>query len=133
MKDKNQVRKILKNALNLRFSIKPISPSPEQIEKKLFIDIIKTMKEIQDRSYFLESEIGITTVGYEDKFYRVIESLFKLYFNKEQLSLIQLYLYELSPDKSWDGMLDLDLKKKGTQTVKFKEPTDVWEVLTLFK
>ena len=133
MKDKNQVRKILKNALNLRFSIKPISPSPEQIEKKLFIDIIKTMKEIQDRSYFLVSEIGITTVGYEDKFYRVIESLFKLHFNKEQLSLIQLYLYELSPDKSWDGMLDLDLKKKGTQTVKFKEPTDVWEVLTLFK
>ena len=133
MKDKNQVRKILKNALNLRFSIKPISPSPEQIEKKLFVEIIKIMKEIQDRSYFLESEIGIATVGYEDKFYRVIESLFRLHFNKEQLSLIQLYLYELSPDKTWDGMLDLDLKEKGTQTVKFKEPIDVWEVITFFK
>ena len=133
MKDKNQVRKVLKNVLNLRFNIKPLTPSQEQIDKKLFIDILKTMKEIQDRSYFLESEIGIATVGYEDKFYRVIESLFKLHFNKEQLSLIQLYLYELSPDKTWDGMLDLDLKEKGTQTVKFKEPTDVWEVLTFFK
>ena len=133
MKDKKQVRKILKNALNLRFNIKPLTPSPEQIEKKLFVEIIKIMKEIQDRSYFLESEIGIATVGYEDKFYRVIESLFRLHFNKEQLSLIQLYLYELSPDKSWDGMLDLDLKEKGTQTVKFKEPKDVWEVLTFFK
>ena len=133
MKDKNKVRKVLKNVLNLKFNIKPLTPSQEQIDKKLFIDILKTMKEIQDRSYFLESEIGIATVGYEDKFYRVIESLFKLHFNKEQLSLIQLYLYELSPDKTWDGMLDLDLKEKGTQTVKFKEPTDVWEVLTFFK
>ena len=133
MKDKNKVRKVLKNVLNLKFNIKPLTPSQEQIDKKLFIDILKTMKEIQDRSYFLESEIGIATVGYEDKFYRVIESLFKLHFNKEQLSLIQLYLYELSPDKTWDGMLDLDLKEKGTQTVKFKEPVDVWEVLTFFK
>ena len=133
MKDKNKVRKVLKNVLNLKFNIKPLTPSQEQIDKKLFIDILKTMKEIQDRSYFLESEIGIATVGYEDKFYRVIESLFKLHFNKEQLSLIQLYFYELSPDKTWDGMLDLDLKEKGTQTVKFKEPTDVWEVLTFFK
>ena len=133
MKDKNKVRKVLKNVLNLKFNIKPLTPSQEQIDKKLFIDILKTMKEIQDRSYFLESEIGIATVGYEDKFYRVIESLFRLHFNKEQLSLIQLYLYELSPDKSWDGMLDLDLKTKGTQTVKFKEPSDVWEVLTFFK
>ena len=133
MKDKNKVRKVLKNVLNLKFNIKPLTPSQEQIDKKLFIDILKTMKEIQDRSYFLESEIGIATVGYEDKFYRVIESLFKLHFNKEQLSLIQLYLYELSPDKTWDGMLDLDLKEKGTQTVRFKEPVDVWEVLTFFK
>ena len=133
MKDKNKVRKVLKNVLNLKFNIKPLTPSQEQIDKKLFIDILKTMKEIQDRSYFLESEIGIATVGYEDKFYRVIESLFRLHFNKEQLSLIQLYLYELSPDKSWDGMLDLDLKEKGTQTVNFKEPSDVWEVLTFFK
>ena len=133
MKDKNKVRKVLKNVLDLRFNIKPLTPSQEQIDKKLFIDILKTMKEIQDRSYFLESEIGIATVGYEDKFYRVIESLFRLHFNKEQLSLIQLYLYELSPDKTWDGMLDLDLKEKGTQTVKFKEPIDVWEVITFFK
>ena len=133
MKDKNKVRKVLKNVLNLKFNIKPLTPSQEQIDKKLFIDILKTMKEIQDRSYFLESEIGIATVGYEDKFYRVIESLFRLHFNKEQLSLIQLYLYELSPDKTWDGMLDLDLKEKGTQTVNFKEPSDVWEVLTFFK
>ena len=133
MKDKNKVRKVLKNVLNLKFNIKPLTPSQEQIDKKLFIDILKTMKEIQDRSYFLESEIGIATVGYEDKFYRVIESLFRLHFNKEQLSLIQLYLYELSPDKTWDGMLDLDLKEKGTQTVKFKEPIDVWEVITFFK
>ena len=77
--------------------------------------------------------MGIDTVGYEDRYFRVIENLFKLHFNAEQLSLIQLYLYELKPDKQWDGTLELQLKEKGPKIVNFKEPADVWQVLTFFK
>ena len=45
-----------------------------------------------------------------------------------------MYLYELNPDKSWDGTIELDLEKgEGPKIVKFKEPKDVWEVINLLK
>tara|TARA_R100001509_G_scaffold129307_1_gene82688 strand:- start:10 stop:417 length:408 start_codon:yes stop_codon:yes gene_type:complete len=134
MKNKKDIHKVLKNSLNLRFNIKALSPSPEQIQKNLFIESLKTMVEIQDRSEFLLSELGMDLIAYEDKYFRVIENLFKMHFNQQQLSLIQMYLYELRPDKTWDGMIELDLQKGAEpKVVKFKEPKHVWEVIKTFK
>jgi|TARA_B110000908_G_C10164716_1_gene407805 hypothetical protein len=134
MRNKKDIHRVLKNSLNLTFSIKALSPSPEQIEKGLFIDALRTMVEIQDRTEFMISELGIDTVAYEDKYFRVIENLFKMNFNQQQLSLIQMYLYELVIDKSWDGMIELDLQKgEEPSLVKFKEPKDVWDTINLLK
>ena len=134
MRNKKDIHRVLKNSLNLTFSIKALSPSPEQIEKGLFIDALRTMVEIQDRTEFMISELGIDTVAYEDKYFRVIENLFKMNFNQQQLSLIQMYLYELVIDKSWDGMIELDLQKgEEPSLVKFKEPKEVWDVINLLK
>ena len=41
--NRKDIHKVLKNSLNLRFEIKAKSPSPEQIEKKLFIEALRTM------------------------------------------------------------------------------------------
>lgn len=134
MRNKKDIHKVLKNSLNLTFSIKALSPSPEQIEKGLFVEALKTMVEIQDRTEFMISELGIDTIAYEDKYFRVIENLFKMHFNQQQLSLIQMYLYELILDKSWDGMIELDLQKgEDPKLVKFKEPKDVWDIINLLK
>lgn len=134
MRNKREIRKVLKNSLNLTFNIKALSPSPEQIQKNLFIDTLKIMIEIQDRSEFLLGELGMDLIAYEDKYFRVIENLFKIHFNQQQLSLIQMYLYELRPDKSWDGMIELDLQTGDEpKVVKFKEPKDVWDVINLLK
>lgn len=134
MKNKKDIQKILRTSLNLRFSIKALSPSPEQVEKNLFVDAMKTMVEIQDRTEFMITELGIDAVGFEDKYFRVIENLFKIHFNHQQLSLIQMYLYELNPDKDWDGTIELDLEKgEGPKIFKFKQPKEVWEVINLLK
>ena len=103
MQNKRAIRKTLKNSLNLRFTLKTLQPTKEQIDKGLFIESIETMIAIQDRTEFMLTELGIDSIAYEDKYYKVIENLFRLCFNKEQLSLIQLYLYELVPDKQWNG------------------------------
>jgi hypothetical protein len=134
MRNKKDIHKVLKNSLNLTFSIKALSPSPEQIEKGLFVEALKTMIEIQDRTEFMMQELGIDTIAYEDKYFRVIENLFKMHFNQQQLSLIQMYLYELVIDKSWYGMIELDLQKgEEPKLVKFKEPKDVWDIINLLK
>lgn len=132
MKNKKDIRKVLKNSLNLKFSIKPKAPTEEQIQKSLFVDSITTLLEIQERTEFMATEFGFDTYAYEDKYYRVIENLFKLHYNPEQLSLIQLYLYELKPDKTWDGMLELEQPGKEAVLRDFSTPKAVWEVINLF-
>ena len=134
MKNKKEIHKVLKNSLNLTFSIRALSPTPEQIEKSLFVEALETMGEIQDRTEFMISELGIDTISYEDKYYRVIENLFKINFNQQQLSLIQMYLYELIIDKEWDGTIELDIKEdEEPKVVPFKKATEVWNVINLFK
>jgi hypothetical protein len=53
----------------------------------------------------------------------------KLHFNKEQLALIQLYLYQLVPDKDWDGTITIQ-KGNKEEVVPFKQPIDVWNVVS---
>lgn len=133
MQNKRAIRKTLKNSLNLRFTLKTLQPTKEQIEKGLFIESIETMIAIQDRTEFMLTELGIDSIAYEDKYYKVIENLFRLCFNKEQLSLIQLYLYELVPDKQWNGQIELERKGKPVEIVDFKSPKQVWDVINLFR
>ena len=68
---------------------------------------------------------------YEDQFFEVIENLMKMSFTKHQLGLIQMYLYTLSPDKTWDGTIVVG-KDKEEKVVNFKTPDDVWKVITQF-
>jgi hypothetical protein len=95
------------------------------------------MREIEDRRDFMEEEIGMDPTVYEEKFIQVIENLFKMIFNKHQLTLINLYLYDLVHDRDWDGKLQLDLiigKNETQQKVfNFKTPEDVWNVLEILK
>jgi hypothetical protein len=133
MQNKRAIRKTLKNSLNLRFTLKTLQPTKEQIDKGLFIESIETMIAIQDRTEFMLTELGIDSIAYEDKYYKVIENLFRLCFNKEQLSLIQLYLYELVPDKQWNGQIELERKGKPVEIVDFKTPKQVWDVINLFR
>ena len=50
MQNKRAIRKTLKNSLNLRFTLKTLQPTEEQINRGLFIESIETMIAIQDRT-----------------------------------------------------------------------------------
>ena len=103
------------------------------MNKKLFTGVIKQLKKIEDRRDFMAEEIGMDMTTYEDQFFNVIEDLMKMSFNKTQLGLIQTYLYTLSPDKSWDGTIVVEVgESKEEKVVKFKTPEDVWKVVTSF-
>ena len=129
---KEVIRKSLKSRINIKYTIKQVSKSAVDMEKILFIEIIKTLKEIEDRTDFMESELGVSLVAYEDKFFKVIDNLFKLHFNKEQVALIQMYVYQLSPDKEWDGKITVKVKAEE-KTFSFSTPEQVWDVLKNFE
>jgi hypothetical protein len=104
----------------------------EVIEKKLFIENIILLREIEDRRDFMEEEIGVDMSIYEEKFLQIIENLFKIHFSKEQFALIQYYLYQVPNIDNWDGMIDLS-DGKDMITVKFETPEEVWNVITSLK
>ena len=125
---KKKLRQVLFSIHPLSYRIKITEPPKELMDKKLFIEIIESLKKIEDRRDFMQEEIGMDMTAYEDQFFHVIENLMKLHFNKEQLAIIQLYLYQLVPDKDWDGTITIEQNKKE-KVVPFKEATDVWNVI----
>jgi hypothetical protein len=102
------------------------------MDKKIFKDILSELQKIEERRDFMIDEIGMDMTLYEDQFFSVIENLFKLAFNREQLALIQMYLYQLVPDKEWDGTIVVE-QNKEEKTVSFRTPEDVWNVILELK
>jgi hypothetical protein len=129
---KKKLRQVLHSLYPLSYRIKQVEPSKEIMTKKIFIETIHELRKIEDRTDFLQSEIGMDVGAYENSFFLVIENLMKLAFNKEQLALIQLYLYQLIPDKDWDGTITIE-KEKQEAIVNFKTPEDVWNVIKKFE
>lgn len=129
---KEKIRKIIKSRLNVSYTIKSIEPDKETMNKIVFVEVIEQLKKIEDRKEFLADEIGMDMTIYEDIFFDVIENLFKLAFNKSQLELIHTYLYQLNPDKEWDGMITIEVGKEQ-KTFPFKSPIEVWEVVKKFE
>ena len=129
---KKKIRKTLFSIHPLSYRIKVSEPSKEFMDKKLFIEVLDTLKKIEDRRDFMQDEIGMDMTAYEDKFFLVIENLMKLHFSKEELALIQMYLYQLIPDKEWDGKITIE-KNKVEKEVDFRTSSHVWDVLNLLK
>ena len=132
MVHKRELRKAINNYLKGSVNIKERDIARDIMDKKLFIESIILLREIEDRRDFMEEEIGMDMSMYEEKFLQIIENLFKLHFNKEQFALIQYYLYKVPTIDNWDGMIDLS-DGKEVVTVKFETPDEVWTVINSLK
>lgn len=132
MVHKRELRKILNNYLKGSIQIREKDMAREVIEKKLFVESIILLREIEDRRDFLEEEIGMDMSTYEDKFLNIIENLFRIHFTKEQFALIQYYIYQVPTIDNWDGKIDIT-DGKDMITVDFETPEQVWNVVTSIK
>lgn len=132
MNEKDLIRAQIKKFLRLKYRIRELPVSKEQMDKHLFIESIGILKEINDRTDFLVDEIGIDLTPYEDKFFKVIENLMKIAFNKQQIFLVQMYLNEIPEvGEDWDGTITVQVGKKE-EKVNFKTPEDVWNAIQKF-
>ena len=129
---KKVLREIVSNYLQTSVRISQRGLSGNVMEKKLFIESILLLREIEDRKDFMESELGVDMSVYEEKFLQVIENLFRMNYNKEQMDLIQYYLYKIPLVDDYDGKIDLS-DGKNIVTVKFETPEDVYNVVTSLK
>jgi hypothetical protein len=124
-----KLRQTLFSIHKLSYRIKAVAPPRDLMDKKLFIEIIDTLKKIEDRKDFLQDEIGMDMTVYEDQFFLVIENLIKLHFSEEQQALIRLYLYELRAEDDWDGTITIE-RDNNEKVVQFKTAADLWKIIS---
>lgn len=129
---KKAIKEIVSNYLQTSIRMSEKGLTRNVMEKKLFVESILLLREIEDRKDFMESELGVDMSVYEEKFLQVIENLFRINYNKEQMELIQYYLYHLPLVDDYDGKIDLS-DGKETITVKFETPEDVYNVVNSLK
>ena len=133
MEIKKRIRQAINRSIPARYIIRNKEIDFETMRKSAFISILKDLKEIEDRRDFMEQEIGMDVTAYEDKFFRVIENLMKISFNKPQLGMIRTYLYELLPDKEWDGKVTISVGKGKEQTLDAKTPEQLWSLICMLE
>ena len=133
METKEYIRDVLTDDLELAFRIRTTSKPIEEVNKKIFVQVIKLLVEVNDRTEFMTTELGIDAIGYDDKFFQAIEGLMKIAFNKNQVLLIEMYLNEIPiMDKDWDGTITVLIKEEEVR-VAFKTPLDLWNTIQKFK
>ena len=129
-----KIREVLFSLHPISYRIRTKGLDKKAMDKKLFIEIVAQLNKIDERRDFMHEEIGMDMTQYEDQFFAVIENLMKMTFNKQQLGLIQTYLYTLLPDKSWDGKITVAVgANKEEKVLNFKTAEDVWTVIQRFK
>ena len=131
MKYKNRVRRVFNTYYDFRVRIVTKEVDQSIMNKSLFLNIIKNLKEIEDRRDFMNEEIGLDMTAYEDKFFAVIEDLFRMNFNKAQIGIIQAYIYEATRPEDWDGTVTIEVSKKDIKTFDLKTPEELWSVLQI--
>lgn len=132
MVNKLTLKKILRSYINAPYRVKLKNRDRESMHKELFVKVLKDLKEIEDRRDFLESELGMDLSQYEAKYFEVIENLLKMSFNKHQIFLIELFMYDLPVDQDWDGLITVSVGKKE-EKVAFRTPEDVWNAMQKFR
>lgn len=133
METKEYIRDVLTDDLELAFRIRTTSKPIEEVNKKIFVQVIKLLAEVNDRTEFMSTELGIDIIGYDDKFFQAIEGLMKIAFNKKQVLLIEMYLNEIPiMDKDWDGTITVLIEEEEVR-VAFKTPLDLWNTIQKFK
>jgi hypothetical protein len=132
METKEYIRDVLTDDLPLSFRVKTLSKPIEEVKKKTFVEVINLLREINDRTDFMATELGMDVVGYDDKFFQAIEGLLKIAFNKKQVLLIEMYLNDIPMMKeNWDGTITVQIKEEEIQ-IAFETPLDVWNAIQRF-
>ena len=102
-------------------------PVEDTLQKKLFIDTINILEEIEEKSGEL-FEAGIDLSVYETLFFQVIENLLYTIYNDKQVNLIHSYIYgEPLSDK-----IPQPVDKSG-KVLEPETPEELWNAILILR
>jgi len=102
-------------------------PVEETPQKKLFIESINILEEIEEKSGEL-FEAGIDLSVYETLFFQVIENLLYTIYNENQVNLIHSYIYGVSMSEEANQPVD-----KTGKIILPETPEELWNGILLLR
>jgi hypothetical protein len=129
MSKKENVKKIKKyidEILNTKSSLTAKRPVKKNKLKELFCTVLNELQFINARAVGMKHDYAVDFTEYDDPFFKVISSLFKLHFTDKQRSMINWWLY----DKFLPSGDILILNDNETnEVIPTETPEDIWDLL----
>jgi len=119
------IKKEIDNILGTDTFLKPKKKTDDDIQRKKFEKIVQTIQEIEVRGILLTTDLKLDFTSYNEKFYKVIDSLIEMQFGKEASELIFFYLYER---ENIDGSIN-ELIDENNNIVPLHNPSDLWHLV----
>tara|TARA_R110000796_G_scaffold9485_2_gene32313 strand:- start:725 stop:1132 length:408 start_codon:yes stop_codon:yes gene_type:complete len=123
--------KLLKK-LGVSFSVSSTQLEGSALDRKLFVQSIELLQELDDRQLFMLEELGIDMISFEDKHFRVIENLFQLLYSDDQLMFIEKFVYNKGTKKK-KKLVKVLLSGGIPRKMPFNTPEDLWEIIQILQ
>jgi hypothetical protein len=121
------IKKEIEDIIGVDTVLKQKKKTDDDFQRERFEKIIQTMQEIEIRGILLATDLRLDFTTYDEKFYKVIDSLIEMQFGKETAELIFFYLYEReNPDGTVNDLID----EEGT-IVPLNNPNDLWQLIKI--
>ena len=127
----DQIKKDLNDILKIKGKVSKERPVKGLIKKETFCRFIDNYKYANDRVILLKQDFQVDFVNFEEPFVQAIEALVKLHFNKNQVSLIEWWLYE-KWNITGDDILQLEDQETG-EAIPTDTADDLWNLLQTLK
>jgi hypothetical protein len=127
---REKIKKSLLPIAGKNLTVKENKASLEKRRKKLFINLIDSLKSLTDRSDFLSIDLGIDLHTFEGAHYIIIERLIRDKWGDVAADVIFWWVYEVVDPK--DGKFFIVEEETG-EKYPIKTPTQAYNILKKLK
>jgi len=125
-----KIKKYIDEILNTKSSLTAKRPVPQDRLRELFCTILNELSFVNARAVGMKHDFNVDFTEYDDPFFKVISSLFKLHFTEKQRSMINWWLY----DKFLPSGDILVLNDNEThEEIPTETPEDIWDLIQKLK
>ena len=129
-KEVKKIKKYIDEILNTKTSFTKKRPLKQDKIRKLFCTALNELAFVNARAIGMKHDYAIDFTEYDDSFFKIISSLFKLHFTDKQRSMINWWLY----DKFLPSGDILILNDNEThEEIPTETPEDIWELIQKIK
>jgi hypothetical protein len=125
-----KIKKYIDEVLNTKSSLTAKRPLKRDKLKKEFCTILNELQFINARAVGMKHDFNIDFTEYDDPFFKIISSLFKLHFTDKQRSMINWWLYDkFLPSGDILILNDAETEKE----IPTETPEDIWDLIISIK